>query len=71
MGIRSRWTLGRFVGWTVGFGLLSLPLEPGGTIDFLGFSDLAQVGTIENRSLYAISPILCHAPGSRPIERRA
>ena len=33
-------------------------LEPAGTIAFIRFSDLGQVGNIENRSLYAISPIL-------------
>jgi len=37
---------------------LQFVLEPAGTIAFLGFTDLGQVGTIENRSLYAISPIL-------------
>lgn len=58
IGRRDWASLGRFVGWTVGLGLLSLILEPRGTVAFLGFTDLAQVGNVANRSLYAISPIL-------------
>jgi hypothetical protein len=58
IGRRDWRSITRFVGWTAGFGLVSLVLEPRGTIAFLGFSDLAQVGNVENRSLYAISPIL-------------
>ena len=50
--------LGRFGGWRAGLGVLSLLRGPRGTIAFLGFTDLAQVGNVENRSLYAISPIL-------------
>ena len=38
--------------------MLQFVLEPAGTIAFLGFSDLRQVGTVENRSLYALSPVL-------------
>jgi hypothetical protein len=48
----------RFVAWVVGFGALSFLLEPAATVAFVGFSDLAQVGNVENRSLYAISPVL-------------
>lgn len=58
VGRRDWSSLRRFVGWTAGLGLLSLILEPKGTIAFLGFTDLAQVGNVENRSLYAISPVL-------------
>ena len=58
IGLRDWRSLGRFVAWTAGLGVLSLILEPTGTIAFLGFTDLAQVGNVENRSLYAISPIL-------------
>ena len=58
IGRRDWRSLGRFVAWTAGLGLLSLLLEPRGTIAFFGFTDLAQVGSVENRSLYAISPIL-------------
>jgi hypothetical protein len=38
--------------------VLSFVLEPAGTIAYLGFPDLGQVGAVENRSLYAISPVL-------------
>ncbi|TAL13167.1 MAG: DUF2029 domain-containing protein, partial [Chloroflexota bacterium] len=56
---RRDWaSFGRFVGWTVGLGVLSFVLEPAGSIAFLGFTDLAQVGNVENRSLFAISPVL-------------
>lgn len=58
VGRRDWASLGRFLGWTAGLGLLSFALEPTGTIAFLGFTELAQVGNVENRSLYAISPIL-------------
>lgn len=58
IGRRDWRALGRFIGWTAGLGLLSLVLEPAGTIAFLGFTDLGQVGNVENRSLYAISPVL-------------
>jgi hypothetical protein len=37
---------------------LSFVLEPAGTIAYLGFPDLGQVGDVENRSLYGISPLL-------------
>jgi hypothetical protein len=56
---RREWgALGRFIGWTAALALLSLALEPTGTLAFLGFTELGQVGAIENRSLYAISPVL-------------
>ena len=58
IGRRDLRGFGRFVGWTAGLGLLSFVLEPTGTIAFLGFTDLAQVGNVENRSLYSISPVL-------------
>jgi hypothetical protein len=58
LGRRDRAALVRVVVWTVGLGLLSFVLEPSGTIAFLTFSDLGQVGNIENRSLYALSPAL-------------
>jgi hypothetical protein len=37
---------------------LQFVLEPAGSLAFLTFTDLAQVGTVENRSLYAIHPAL-------------
>jgi hypothetical protein len=56
---RRDWSAVRLVSiWMVGLVALQFVLEPAGTIAFLGFSDLGQVGNIENRSLYAISPIL-------------
>lgn len=58
VGRRDWRSLGVFVAWVAGFGLLSLALEPAGTIAFLGFTDLAQVGNVQNRSLYAVSPVL-------------
>ena len=58
IGRRDWRSVGWFAAWMVGLAVLSFVLEPAGTIAFLGFSDLAQVGTVENLSLYGISPIL-------------
>lgn len=58
LGRRDWPALGRFFAWAVGLLVLSFVLEPAGTIAYLGFPDLGQVGAVENRSLYAISPIL-------------
>jgi glycosyl transferase family 87 len=58
LGRRDWRAVGRFVAWFVGLSVLTFILEPTGTIAFLGFSDLAQVGDVQNRSLYAISPVL-------------
>lgn len=44
--------------WTVGLVALSFVLAPQATIDYIGFLGLDQVGDVENRSLYGISPIL-------------
>ncbi len=44
--------------WMAGLIALQFILEPAGTIAFIGFSDLGQVGNVENRSLYALSPVL-------------
>jgi hypothetical protein len=56
---RRDWRSMRAFGlWLVGFGLLSLVLEPAGTIAYLGFPSLAQVGDVINRSPFAISPYL-------------
>ena len=48
----------RFGAWFVGLSVVTFVLEPAGTIAFLGFTDLGQVGNVQNRSLYAISPWL-------------
>ncbi len=58
LGRRDWQALGRFAAWFVGLSLLTFVLEPAGSIAFLGFSDLAQVGEVQNRSIYAISPVL-------------
>lgn len=58
IGRRDWGALARFIAWVIGLGVISFVLEPAGTIAFFGFSDLAQVGSVENRSLYAISPLL-------------
>ena len=58
LGRRDWPTLGRFVTWTVAFGLLQLILEPDGTIAFLSFPSLGQVGDVINFSPYVISPVL-------------
>jgi hypothetical protein len=56
---RREWaSLGRFGGWTIALVVIQLALEPSGTVAFLGFTDLAQVGNVENRSLFAFSPVL-------------
>lgn len=56
---RRDWSmLVRFAAWMVGLTVLSFVLEPQGTIAFFGFIDLGQVGEVQNRSLYAISPLL-------------
>ncbi|HEV7604704.1 MAG TPA: glycosyltransferase 87 family protein [Candidatus Limnocylindrales bacterium] len=58
VGRRDWRSIGRFAAWLVALALLSYLLEPAGTIAFIGFSDLGQVGNIQNRSLYALSPLL-------------
>jgi hypothetical protein len=58
VGRRDWHAVGRFAAWMVGLVVLQFVLEPAGTIAFLGFSDLGQVGNVENRSLYALSPLL-------------
>ena len=58
LGRRDWRALGWFTAWFVGLTVFSFVVEPAATIAFLGFSDLAQVGNVENRSLYALSPVL-------------
>jgi hypothetical protein len=58
IGRRDWRAVGRFGAWLVGLAVLTFVLEPAGTIAFIGFTDLAQVGEVQNRSLYAISPLL-------------
>ncbi len=58
IGRRDWRAVGRFAAWFVGLSVLTFILEPAGTMAFLGFTDLGQVGNVQNRSLYAISPWL-------------
>ncbi len=58
VGRRDLRALGKLGLWLVGLAALSLVLEPAGTIAFIGFPDLGQVGNVENRSPYALSPLL-------------
>jgi Glycosyltransferase family 87 len=48
----------RLLGWIVALGILQLVLEPAGTIAYLGFPSLGQVGDVVNLSPWAISPWL-------------
>jgi hypothetical protein len=58
VGRRDWQALGRFVAWGVALAVVSFVLEPNGTLAFIGFADLEQVGAVQNLSLYAISPVL-------------
>jgi hypothetical protein len=58
LGRRDLRSFGLFVVWLVGFGVLQLVLEPAGTLAFPGFVGLDQVGDVNNRSLYGMSPVL-------------
>jgi hypothetical protein len=56
---RREWRpLGLFAGSMAALVALQLALEPTGTLAYLGFLSIDQVGQVENRSLYAVSPIL-------------
>ncbi|MFL5681308.1 MAG: glycosyltransferase 87 family protein [Chloroflexota bacterium] len=56
---RREWRpLGRFVAWTVALAVVQLILEPAGTLAYLRFPSLAQVGDVNNLSPFAISPLL-------------
>jgi hypothetical protein len=58
LGRRDWAMLGRFVAWGLGLLALSVVLEPAGTMAFLTFPSLEQVGEVTNLSPYAISPAL-------------
>jgi hypothetical protein len=58
VGRRDWRAVGLFVASMVVLAIVQFALEPAATIAFLGFSDLGQVGNVENRSLYALSPLL-------------
>jgi alpha-1,2-mannosyltransferase len=56
---RREWRrLGRFGLWLVGLGMVQWVAEPAGTVAFLSFPSLGQVGAVNNLSPYAISPAL-------------
>jgi Glycosyltransferase family 87 len=58
LGRRDWRSLGWFIGWSVGLGLVQLVLEPANTQAFLGMTNLEQVGSVHNFSPYALSPLL-------------
>lgn len=58
VGRRDWRSLGRFVAWIAALALLQLLLEPRGTMAFLSFPSLGQVGEVSNLSPYSISPLL-------------
>lgn len=58
VGRRDVRSLAMFAAWMAGLALLQLVLEPAGTLSFPASLGLEQVGEVENRSLYAVSPVL-------------
>jgi hypothetical protein len=58
IGRRDVRSLAWFAAWLVALAIVQLVLEPAGTMAFPGFLGLEQVGSVENRSLYAFSPVL-------------
>ncbi len=58
LGRRDWGALGRFALAMLALGLLQLVLEPAGTIAYLSFPALDQVGTVRNLSPYELSPVL-------------
>jgi hypothetical protein len=58
LGRRDWRSLGRFAAWMTALVLLQLLLEPRGTIAFLSFPSLGQVGQVTNLSPYGVSPLL-------------
>jgi hypothetical protein len=58
LGRRDWRSLGKLIGWGLGLLGIQFILEPAGTIAFLGFPDLEQVGEVNNLSPYRISPAL-------------
>jgi hypothetical protein len=58
LGRRDWRALGLFGSWCAIFLVVQLALEPAATIAYLGFPNLAQVGEVNNLSIYAASPLL-------------
>jgi hypothetical protein len=48
----------RFAIWSVVLAVAQLVLEPRGTVAYLSFPELSQVGNVNNFSVYAISPTI-------------
>jgi hypothetical protein len=57
LGRRDVRSFGWFVAWLAAIGVVQLVLEPAGTLAFPSSLGLEQVGNVENRSLYAYSPV--------------
>ena len=57
LGRRDVRSLGWFVAWLAVLGVVQLVLEPAGTLAFPSTLGLEQVGNVENRSLYGVSPL--------------
>ena len=58
IGRRDWHALGWFAAWCAIFVAVQLVLEPAATIAYLGFPNLAQVGEVNNLSIYGASPLL-------------
>ena len=58
IGRRNVRSLAWFAAFMAGLVAVQFVLEPEATIAFLGTLGLGQVGNVENRSLYALSPLL-------------
>ena len=58
VGRRDVRSLAWFAGWMAGLIAFQFVVEPRATIDFIQQFGLGQVGEVENRSLYAFSPVL-------------
>jgi hypothetical protein len=58
VGRRDWRALGWFGAWMLALVLVQLLLEPAGTLAYLGFLSIDQVGQVANISLFAISPLL-------------
>lgn len=58
VGRRDWRALARFLGWFIALWGVQLLLEPAGTVAFLTFPSLAQVGDVANLSPYALHPAI-------------
>ena len=58
IGRRDWGALARLAAWGLGLLILSFVLEPAGTLAYMTFPDLGQVGEVRNLSPYAFSPWL-------------